>query len=116
MYLTDNEKKAILLSIALVINADDEIAPEESRFFTEEMRKYGITSSQFASYQSSLNKSEWVRTINSMDDEKIEYMVSRWIAVIKADGKIRREEIDFAGLMATECELDLRKYIKAAFL
>lgn len=116
MYFTENEKKAILLSIAFVLNADGEVAPEETRFFTSEMNAFEISSYQFSSYQSSLNKTEWIRTINGLNHEKTEYMVSRWLAAIKADGKIRREELDFAGIMATECGIDLRQYINAAFL
>ena len=49
-----------------------------------------------------------------MSHEKIEYTVSRWLAAIKADGIIRREELDFAGMMATEGGIDLRNYVNAA--
>lgn len=114
MFFTENEKKAILWSIAFVLKADGEFAPSESTFFNAEMKTFGITSSQFSSYINRLNKSEWVRTIQSLSHEKTEYMVSRWLAAIKADGKIKREEIDFTGYMASELGIDLSKYINAA--
>ena len=102
------------MSICFVLNADGEVATQESRFLEMEARNFGIRLNDLNTYASSISKEEWRRTINYMSHEKIEYTVSRWLAAIKADGIIRREELDFAGMMATECGIDLRNYVNAA--
>ena len=102
------------MSICFVLNADGEVAPQESRFLEMEARNFGIRLNDLNTYASSISKEELRRTINYMSHEKIEYTVSRWLAAIKADGIIRREELDFAGMMATECGIDLRNYVNAA--
>jgi len=91
---TEEQKKAILVSLYVIANSDKEFHTREVEFFqqTADILDYPITGNMKDEF-SEINKEEVFEQLNNISENQKKWYLTTVIAMIHADGKVMEEEL-----------------------
>ena len=94
---TDEQKKAILVSIYVIANSDEDFHTKEVEFFqqTADILDYPITGNLKDEF-SEINRDEVFEQLKNISENQKEWYLTTVIGMIHADGKVIEEELDDA--------------------
>lgn len=94
---TDEQKKAILVSLYVIANSDEEFHTKEVEFFqqTADILDYPITGNIKDEF-SEINRDEVFEQLKNISEDQKEWYLTTVIGMIHADGKVIEEELDDA--------------------
>lgn len=91
---TDEQKKAILVSLYVIANSDKEFHTKEVEFFqqTADILDYPITGNMKDEF-SEINREEVFEQLKNISENQKKWYLTTVIAMIHADGKVMEEEL-----------------------
>ena len=94
---TDEQKKAILVSLYVIANSDVDFHTKEVEFFqqTADILDYPITGNLKDEF-SEINRDEVFEQLKNISENQKEWYLTTVIGMIHADGKVIEEELDDA--------------------
>jgi len=94
---TDEQKKAILVSLYVIANSDEDFHTKEVEFFqqTADILDYPITGNLKDEF-SEINRDEVFEQLKDISEDQKEWYLTTVIGMIHADGKVIEEELDDA--------------------
>lgn len=106
MSWSTKEKFAVLKSIAYIVGADKQIAPQEMTLISNYLNKYGLDFSAM-NEQANMSQSEMENIISNFSHADKELVKSYWKEAIVCDGKVDDREAEVMFMMAENCGIDL---------
>ena len=105
MNFTRQELLAIIRSVAYIATADDEVANSEYDFLGN-LVQYGFhTDVNIINEGMAMSQIQTFQILFHMSDEKKHEVLKMWIGMMKADGKIRKAEVDTIKFMCNQSSL-----------
>lgn len=98
------EQIAVLRTIALIMRADYETAPEEVAFMEKFLHNFGMSSSDIREARQMSNE-EMSRIISNFTAVEKEALKAYWVATAKADGKILDSECEQIEILSHMCDI-----------
>jgi len=94
---TDEQKKAILVSLYVIANSDEEFHTKEVEFFqqTADILDFPITGNLEDEF-SDINREEVFEQLKDFSEDQKEWYLTTVIGMIHADGEVIEEELDDA--------------------
>lgn len=105
MQFTRQELLAIIRSVAYVATSDDEVADSENYYIGDLVQRGFHADVSFINEGMSMSQFQTFQILRNMSEDKKQEVLKMWIGMMKADGKIRKEEIDTIKFMCNEMGL-----------
>jgi uncharacterized tellurite resistance protein B-like protein len=102
MQFTRQELLAIIRSVAYVATSDDEVADSENYYIGDLVQRGFHADVSLINEGMSMSQFQTFQILRNMSEDKKQEVLKMWIGMMKADGKIRKEEIDTIKFMCNE--------------
>ena len=105
MQFTRQELLAIIRSVAYVATSDDEVADSENYYIGDLVQRGFHANVSLINEGMAMSQYQTFQILWNMSDDKKQEVLKMWIGMMKADGKIRKEEIDTIKFMCNQMGL-----------